>query len=76
MDLVSDTSGSPLDGGVGHALDPDANNQVMHGLPVTGFYAFNVINANAAPGMLANYNGVFRHRASRFCTGEDGAACS
>jgi hypothetical protein len=35
----------------------------------------NVINANAAPGKLANYSGVYRHRAHRSCTGQD-PACS
>jgi hypothetical protein len=48
---------------------------VLNGLPATGFEAFNVINANAQPGQLANYNGLFRHRASRSCTGAD-PACS
>jgi hypothetical protein len=38
---------------------------------------YNVINANANPGLLANYSGMFRHRASRSCTttGTD-TACS
>ena len=40
-----------------------------------GFYANNVINVNGQPGLLANYSGVFRHRASRSCTGAD-PACS
>ena len=39
----------------------------LNGLPAIGFYASNVINANAQPGLLANYSGVFRHRASRSC---------
>jgi len=61
----------------GHAMVPaDNNGYVLHGLPATGFYAYNVINANAAPGKLANYNGLFRHRASRVCTVDNGAACS
>ncbi len=60
----------------GHALRPaDNNGVVLNGLPATGFEAFNVINANAQPGQLANYNGLFRHRASRSCTGQD-PACS
>ncbi|NCT66774.1 MAG: hypothetical protein GXC76_03915 [Rhodanobacteraceae bacterium] len=45
------------------------------GLPATGFYANNVINANAQPGKLSNYSGVWRHRAHRSCTGND-PACS
>ena len=48
---------------------------VVLGLPVTGYYGYNVINANAQPGSLANYGGLFRHRASRSCLGVD-PACS
>jgi hypothetical protein len=48
----------------GHALPPDASGTVLHGLPVTGFMVYNIINANAAPGRLANYGGVFPHRAT------------
>ena len=47
----------------------------LNGLPAIGFYANNVINVNGQPGLLANYSGVFRHRASRSCTGAD-PACS
>ena len=59
----------------GHALRPAADGSVLHGLPVTGFEGYNVINVNAAPGKLANYGGLFRHRASRACT-LNGVACS
>jgi hypothetical protein len=59
----------------GHAMRPAADGSVLHGLPVTGFEGYNVINANAQPGKLANYGGLFRHRASRSCT-INGAACS
>lgn len=48
----------------GHALPADAGGVVLHGLPVTGFMVYNIINANAAPGRLANFGGVFRHRAT------------
>lgn len=66
------------DGDGGHALRPSLEGGVVHGLPVTGFEAFNVINSNAAPGVLANYGAVFRHRASRTCTnaGTADGACS
>jgi hypothetical protein len=47
----------------------------FNGLPVTGYAGYNVINANANPGLLANYGGLFRHRASRSCVGAD-PACS
>jgi hypothetical protein len=62
----------------GHSMRPATTATgplVMHGLPATGFEAFNVINSDAQPGLLANYGGLFRHRASRSCTGQD-AACS
>ena len=59
----------------GHSMRPAGNGVVMHGLPTTGFEAYNIINANAQPGLLANYGGLFRHRASRSCTGAD-PACS
>jgi hypothetical protein len=52
-----------LEGGDGgHALPPDASGVRLHGLPVTGFMVYNIVNSNAAPGRLANYGGVFRHR--------------
>jgi len=38
-------------------------------LPMTGFMVYNIINANAAPGRLANYGGAFAHRPSIACTG-------
>ena len=59
----------------GHAMRIAANGDVLHGLPGTGFEAFDIINANAQPGLLANYGGLFRHRASRSCT-FGAAACS
>ncbi|HEY6940284.1 hypothetical protein [Dokdonella sp.] len=59
----------------GHSMRAAASGAVLSGLPVTGFEAINVINANAAPGKLANYSGVYRHRASRACT-NGGLACS
>ena len=40
----------------------------LNGLPATGHMGYNIINANAQPGQLANYGGLFRHRASRSCT--------
>jgi hypothetical protein len=72
LDLTSgDTSGHTLTGGV----TPTGAAVTFNGLPTTGYSAFNVINANAQPGLLANYGGLFRHRASRSCTGAD-PACS
>jgi hypothetical protein len=53
---------------VGHALRPDHSGKKLHGLPVTGFMAYNIVNKNAAPGKLANYGGTFAHHASVTCT--------
>lgn len=40
----------------------------LFGLPAAGFMAYNIINANAQPGKLANYSGVFAHRTILTCT--------
>jgi hypothetical protein len=66
-----DTNPHFLPGGV----DPDGRSNSLVGLPVTGFMAYNVINANAQPGLLANYSGVFRHRSTTSCVG-DSAGCA
>lgn len=71
LDLTSGDGGHQLPGGVTPALA----DVTFNGLPTTGYAAFNVINANANPGLLANYGGLFRHRASRSCVGAD-PACS
>ena len=52
----------------------DGTSITLVGLPVTGFMAYNIVNAQAAPGRLANYGGTFRHRSHWSCTGEL-AAC-
>ncbi len=64
-----------------HALLAAQNGNVFRGLPVTGFYAFNVVNANATVingvQTLGNYAGVFNHRKSRNCVnGTAQFACS
>jgi len=38
---------------------------MVEGLPVTGFYAIKGTNANAQPGLLAQYSGLFSHRGDR-----------
>lgn len=49
----------------------------LAGLPVTGFMAYNVINTNAQPGLLANYSGLFRHRSTTTCLADiDGCNAS
>lgn len=40
----------------------------LGGFPMTGFMAYNIINANAQPGKLANYSGVFPHRSTASCS--------
>jgi hypothetical protein len=37
----------------------------LAGLPVTGFWAVNYVNANAQPGILANFGGAVAHRWSQ-----------
>jgi hypothetical protein len=44
----------------------------LFGLPVTGFWAFRAQNAFLGDGadVLANYGGLFNHKATRLCSGE------
>jgi hypothetical protein len=64
LDLAAGDGGHFLPGGI----DPTTAPVTFQGLPVTGFMVYDIINANAQPGLLANYAGLFRHRASRSCT--------
>ena len=50
------------------ALTPSVEGNVFMGLPVTGFLVTNYVNAHAAPGVLGNYSGLYRHRISRDVT--------
>ena len=64
-----------------HQMNASTEGEVFDGLPATGFAITNYVNANAAPGMLANYTGLWRHKGSRSCAaiapGGGGAlACS
>jgi len=60
-----------------HALSASTEGEVFDGLPATGFALTNYINANAAPGLLANYSGLWHHKGSRSCTAGTGTlACS
>ena len=49
-------------------LPESQEGNVFMGLPVTGFLVTNYVNANAAPGILGNYSGLYRHRISRDVT--------
>lgn len=44
----------------------------LNGLPAVGFMVYNIINANAQAGQLANYGGVFPHRSTISCTAASG----
>ncbi|MGA9829012.1 MAG: hypothetical protein WBQ57_11870, partial [Rhodanobacteraceae bacterium] len=58
-----------------HSLRASTDGDVFNGLPATGFSAESFINNEVTPGVLANYSGLFRHRASRNCTNANGV-CS
>ena len=65
IDLTSGDGGHEFPGGV-NSLGVAVT---LSGLPTTGFMAYNVINAHAQPGLLANYSGAFHHRSTSECTG-------
>ena len=65
MDLASGDAGHYLPGGV----DPNGGEIILQGLPVVGFMVYNIINTNAQPGLLANYGGLFAHKATTSCVG-------
>lgn len=58
-----------------HALPASSSGDVFNGLPVTGFAVTNFVNANVGGNKIANYAGLWRHKASRNCTATTGA-CS
>jgi hypothetical protein len=64
------TPGSSLHELVGGVDEQSRQPVTLHGLPVTGFMVYNIINAHAQPGMLANYGGLFSHRTSVSCNGD------
>ncbi len=51
-----------------NTLPASIEGNVFMGLPVTGFLVTNYVNAHAAPGVLGNYSGLYRHRISRDVT--------
>ncbi len=57
-----------------HVLEGE-NGNTFSGLPATGFSVEETVNANAAPGSLANYTGLYNHKYNRVCTSGNGA-CS
>lgn len=46
---------------------PSVDGDRFLGLPVTGFWALSIDNANSRPGVNASYGGAFRHRGTREC---------
>jgi len=66
--------------GADHDLRPDANGNVFHGLPVTGFAATRFVNnfvPHAGGGYaLANYTAAYHHRQTTSCTSNTGDPCS
>jgi len=71
LDLASGDGGHSLPDGT----DPTGGDVTFNGLPATGFMGYNIVNANVTAGVLANYSGLFRHRASRSCVSAT-AVCS
>jgi hypothetical protein len=65
LDLYSGDAGHELPGGIAPNGDP----LTMLGLPATGFMVYNIINTDAQPGLLANYGGLFQHKATTACVG-------
>ena len=51
-------------------FDSSGNEAKLVGLPVTGFMVYNIVNASAQPGLLANYSGAFAHRMTTSCLGD------
>jgi hypothetical protein len=80
LDLAGLGNGNPfLPPPIGpvHASRVSNDGDVFFGLPVVGFWAVRVENANAAPGVGAgNYGGLYRHRGSRLCENEDVGTCN
>ena len=66
LDLASDSA---------HVSRASIDGDVYSGLPATGFQAVNYVNENVTEGVLSNYSGLFRHRASRSCA-NGAAVCS
>jgi hypothetical protein len=70
LDLATGDGGHVLPGGV----SPDIGPVTLKGLPATGYMGYNVVNNTLQNNnVLANYGGLFRHRASRSCRGLEGA---
>lgn len=80
LDLAGLGNGNPfLPPPVGpvHQSRVSNDGDTFFGLPVVGFWAVRVENANAAPGVGAgNYGGLYRHRGSRRCENDTVGTCN
>jgi hypothetical protein len=80
LDLAGFGNGNPFlppAGGVPHISRVSIDGDQFYGLPVVGFWAVRVENANAAPGVGAgNYGGLYRHRGSRRCENDTTGTCN
>jgi hypothetical protein len=70
IDLFSGDGGHVMPGTLS-----TGENVSIHGLPVIGFMVYNVVNANAQPGVLGNYGGAFAYRSTLACSDIDGLPC-
>lgn len=57
------------------AMRASADGDVFNGLPASGFWAFNIENNNARPGVQGFYGGLYPHRGTRRCTNTTTGAC-
>lgn len=61
LDLASSDYGDFGHALSGNTVDGQIGTVTLYGLPVSGFMVYNIVNANAQVGSLANYGGLFRH---------------
>jgi len=48
-------------------MRPSLEGRSFAGLPAIGFVAQNLVDTNAAPGVLANYSSAVPHRTTTYC---------
>lgn len=53
-------------------MRPSQDGDTWNGLPVTGFWALRIENANARPGVQGFYGGLYPHRGTRLCSNSSG----
>ena len=60
--------------GLNNGVNAAGETVYVFGMPAIGFMAYNIVNANAQPGVLGNYGGAFAHRGTT-CRNTDGTVC-